>query len=81
MVSLAHTYQGAFPAWMGPFDAQLISVHPSTAKSVLSGSGKHQIQPVAILWNTKFAFLYVSKLRTPIVITENATITLFSKIL
>ena len=37
--SLAHIYKGAFPVWMGPFDAQLLSVHPSTAKGILSGSG------------------------------------------
>lgn len=32
-------YHGAFPIWMGPFDAFLMTVHPSTVKTVLSGSG------------------------------------------
>ncbi|KAJ8308735.1 hypothetical protein KUTeg_013609 [Tegillarca granosa] len=31
-------YHGAFPIWMGPFDAFLMTVHPSTVKTVLSGS-------------------------------------------
>lgn len=35
----AATYHGAFPVWMGPTDAFLMTVHPATVRSVLSGSG------------------------------------------
>ncbi|XP_060588662.1 cytochrome P450 4A10-like [Ruditapes philippinarum] len=38
MADYAHEYPGAFPAWTGPAEAQLISVHPGTAKVVLSGT-------------------------------------------
>uniref|UniRef100_K1QQU8 Cytochrome P450 4F6 n=1 Tax=Magallana gigas TaxID=29159 RepID=K1QQU8_MAGGI len=31
-------YHGAFPVWMGPTDAFLMTVHPATVRSVLSGS-------------------------------------------
>lgn len=35
----AARYHGAFPVWMGPTDAFLMTVHPATVRSVLSGSG------------------------------------------
>lgn len=40
MLELGEQYPGAYPAWTGPADAQLISVHASTAKAILSGSGQ-----------------------------------------
>ncbi|CAC5390681.1 CYP4B1 [Mytilus coruscus] len=37
-VEYAKKYNGAFPVWMGPTDAFLMTVHPSTVKYVLSGT-------------------------------------------
>ncbi|XP_061174813.1 cytochrome P450 4F12-like [Saccostrea echinata] len=34
----AAKYHGAFPVWMGPTDAFLMTVHPATVRSVLSGT-------------------------------------------
>ncbi|KAK3092763.1 hypothetical protein FSP39_006985 [Pinctada imbricata] len=34
----AAQYHGAFPVWMGPTDVFLMAVHPTTVRSVLSGS-------------------------------------------
>ena len=36
---MGQRYPGAFPAWTGPTDAQLVATHPSTSKAILSGSG------------------------------------------
>lgn len=44
-------YHGAFPVWMGPTDAFLMTVHPATVRSVLSGSGLD-----AIIFTDRFIY-------------------------
>ncbi|KAH3851039.1 hypothetical protein DPMN_093516 [Dreissena polymorpha] len=39
MADLAHLYSGAYPAWTGPADAQLVAVKSETARVVLAGAG------------------------------------------
>ena len=43
IVECSRKYNGAFPVWMGPTDANLMTVHPTIVKYVLSGSGKQII--------------------------------------
>jgi hypothetical protein len=43
IVECSRKYNGAFPLWMGPTDANLMTVHPTIVKYVLSGSGKQII--------------------------------------
>ncbi|KAH3851054.1 cytochrome P450 4F6-like [Dreissena polymorpha] len=38
MADLAHLYSGAYPAWTGPADAQLVAVKSETARVVLAGA-------------------------------------------
>ena len=43
IVECSRKYNGAFPVWMGPTDANLMTVHPTIVKYVLLGSGKQII--------------------------------------
>ncbi|XP_052769449.1 cytochrome P450 4A4-like [Mya arenaria] len=38
MAELAHVYSGAYPAWTGPADAQLVIVTSGTTRAVLAGA-------------------------------------------
>lgn len=52
IVECSRKYNGAFPVWMGPTDANLMTVHPTIVKYVLSGSGKQFLYLWVFLYTT-----------------------------